>query len=261
MMLTQAGSRNWRDQKESNKRDWVEWIMQILAISDTHGHTDPEILELCKQADEVWHAGDIGPGVIEMLEKSCKVLRIVRGNADPKQTAPDELEFSAGGLRVRLLHHFTPSQFSSGNLTGRRPDVLVCGHTHILEIRRDAAGMLIINPGACGRYGILKARTVIRFEITDGQIKRADVIELDAPDREQLGTEQAHDGYWTVKEFAAQHQRRLEAAEAMAVGKLAVATCRESGLEIRKKAEGQFLVNSYPEAALRLAFEQFVRLE
>jgi uncharacterized protein len=221
--------------------------MQILAISDTHGHTDPEILELCKQADEVWHAGDIGPGVIETFQNTCKVLRIVRGNADPKQTASDELEFQASGLRVRLLHHFTPS-----NLTGHRPDVLVCGHTHILEIRRDAAGMLIINPGACGRYGILKARTVIRFEITDGQIKRADVIELDAP-----ATEQARDGYWTVKEFATHSQRRLEASEAMAVGKLAVATCRESGLEIRKKSEGQFLVNTYPEAALRLAFQQF----
>jgi uncharacterized protein len=233
--------------------------MQILALSDTHGHTDPEILELCSQADEVWHAGDIGPGVIETLEKNCKVLRVVRGNADPKQTAPDELEFHVGGLRVRLLHHFTPN-----NLTGRRPDVpfpvgkwdlTVCGHTHILEIHRDAAGMLIINPGACGRYGILKARTVIRFAITDGQIKRADVIELDVP-----ATEQARDGFWTVKEFAAHSQRRLEASEATAIGKLAVTKCRESGLEIRKKAEGQFLVNSYPEAALRLVFEQFARL-
>ena len=43
----------------------------------------------------------------------------------------------------------------------------------------------------------------------------------------------------------------------MVIGKLAVATCRESGLEVRKKAEGQFLVNSYPDAALRLAFQQF----
>ena len=222
--------------------------MQILALSDTHGHTDPELLEHCKQADEVWHAGDIGPGVLETFQKTCRVLRIVRGNADPKQTAPDELEFMVGGLRVRLLHHFTPS-----NLTGRRPDVLVCGHTHILEIRRDAAGMLVINPGACGRYGILKARTVIRFGIMDGQIKRADVIELDAP------ATAVQDGYWTVKEFAAHLQRRLEVTELGAIGKLAVAKCRESGLEVRKKAEGQFLVNSYPEAALRLVFEQFVR--
>jgi uncharacterized protein len=231
--------------------------MQILVLSDTHGQTDPEILELCAQADEVWHAGDIGPGVLETLEKTCKVLRIVRGNADPKQTAPDELEFQADGLRVRLLHHFTPSNFTPSNLMGRRPDVLVCGHTHILEIRRDAAGMLIINPGACGRYGILKARTVIRFAIMDGQIKRADVIELDAPATEQTQPGQARDGYWTVKEFAAHLQRRLETAQAGAIGKLAVACCRESGLEIRKKAEGQFLVNTYPEAALRLAFQQF----
>ena len=222
--------------------------MQILALSDTHSHTDPELLEHCKQVDEVWHAGDIGPGVLERLEQNCNVLRIVRGNADPKQTAPDELEFEAGGLRVRLIHHFKPN-----NLTGRRPDVLVHGHTHILEIRRDAAGMLVINPGACGRYGILKARTVIRFAIFDGQIKRADVIELDAP------ATAVHDGYWTVKEFAAHLQRRLEVTELGAIGKLAVANCRESGLEVRKKPEGQFLVNSYPEAALRVVFERFVR--
>jgi uncharacterized protein len=221
--------------------------MQILAISDTHGHTDPEILELCQQADEVWHAGDIGPSVLETLERTCKVLRIVRGNADPKQTAPDELEFQAGGLRVRLLHHFTPSNLTGRSQDRNRPDVLVCGHTHILEIRRDAAGMLIINPGACGRYGILKARTVIRFAITDAQIKRADVIELDAP-----AIEQPHDGFWTVKEFAAQQNRRLEAAEAMAIGKQLVGYCREAGLEVRKKAEGQFLVNSYPEAAFKI---------
>jgi uncharacterized protein len=238
-------------------RDSVEWVMQILVISDTHGHTDPEILELCSQVDEVWHAGDIGPNVLETFQKSCKVLRVVRGNADPKQTAPDELEFNAGGLRVRLLHHFTPSNWTGRSQDRNRPDVLVCGHTHILEIRRDAAGMLIINPGACGRYGILKARTVIRFAITDGQIKRADVIELDAPSSEQLGTEQNRDGFWTVKEFAAQQQRRLETAQAGAIGKLAVACCRQAGLEIRKQAEGQFLVNTYPEAALKLAFKQF----
>jgi uncharacterized protein len=227
--------------------------MQILALSDTHGHLDPEILEYCIQADEVWHAGDIGPDVTETLERTCKVLRIVRGNADPKQTAPDELEFEAGGLRVRMVHHFTPAGMTGRSQDRNRPDVLVCGHTHILEIRRDAAGMLIINPGACGRYGILKARTVIRFEITAGQIKRADVIDLDV----LPGAEEPRDGFWTVKEFAAQQRRRFNDTDAGAIGKLAVAHCRQVGLEVRKKAEGKFLVNTYPEQALLLAFAQF----
>ena len=232
--------------------------MQILVLSDTHGILDPEILEHCAQADEVWHAGDIGPNVLERLEKSCKVLRSVRGNADPKQTAADELEFVAGGLRVRLIHHFVPS-----NITGRRPDVLVCGHTHILEIRRDATGMLIINPGACGKYGHHKTRTLVRFWIEQAKIKRAEVIDLDAPANllANLQDPQARDGYLTVKECAALLGRRLPASEAGAIGKLAVTCCREAGLEIRKKAEGQFLVNTYPEAALRLAFKQHAELE
>ncbi|MDO7652955.1 MAG: metallophosphatase family protein, partial [Schleiferiaceae bacterium] len=33
---------------------------RILLMSDTHGHLDASIMEHVKQADEVWHAGDIG---------------------------------------------------------------------------------------------------------------------------------------------------------------------------------------------------------
>ena len=35
-------------------------MKHILLLSDTHSHIDDTIIKYVKQADEVWHAGDIG---------------------------------------------------------------------------------------------------------------------------------------------------------------------------------------------------------
>ena len=35
-------------------------MKKILLLSDTHSFIDDQILKFVKQADEVWHAGDIG---------------------------------------------------------------------------------------------------------------------------------------------------------------------------------------------------------
>ena len=35
-------------------------MLKILLMSDTHSHIDKNMLHYCKEADEVWHAGDIG---------------------------------------------------------------------------------------------------------------------------------------------------------------------------------------------------------
>jgi predicted phosphodiesterase len=35
-------------------------MKKILLLSDTHGYIDEAMLKYVKQADEVWHAGDIG---------------------------------------------------------------------------------------------------------------------------------------------------------------------------------------------------------
>ena len=35
-------------------------MTKILLLSDTHSFIDDQILKYVKQADEVWHAGDIG---------------------------------------------------------------------------------------------------------------------------------------------------------------------------------------------------------
>ena len=56
--------------------------MKIALLSDTHGYMGKDITDLLASVDEIWHAGDIGPGtVIEELEKVTKV-RSVYGNID-----------------------------------------------------------------------------------------------------------------------------------------------------------------------------------
>ena len=35
-------------------------MKKILLLSDTHSHLDKAMLKYISQADEVWHAGDIG---------------------------------------------------------------------------------------------------------------------------------------------------------------------------------------------------------
>ena len=57
-------------------------MKKILLLSDTHGHMDPTILKYAAQADEVWHAGDIGSlSVTDELE-ALKPVRGVHGNID-----------------------------------------------------------------------------------------------------------------------------------------------------------------------------------
>ena len=56
--------------------------MKILLLSDTHGYIDQKILKYCAEADEVWHAGDIGD--LRVMEAIGKVsaVRGVYGNID-----------------------------------------------------------------------------------------------------------------------------------------------------------------------------------
>ena len=60
-----------------------------------------------------------------------------------------------------------------------QPDLLVCGHSHILRIERDQNNqLLLINPGAAGIHGFHKMKTLVRFELTNGKISNMEVIEL-----------------------------------------------------------------------------------
>lgn len=162
--------------------------MRITLLSDTHGYLDDGIRRHFEWADEVWHAGDFGPGVAEELAALDKPARGVRGNIDPptlRPLFPDELGFEAGGVRVWMTHiGGYPGSYAPrvrAKLQATRPDLFICGHSHILKVMPDPMlGLLHLNPGAAGRHGFHHIRTLLRFELAAGKVGQLQVVELGA---------------------------------------------------------------------------------
>ena len=64
-------------------------------------------------------------------------------------------------------------------LSETKPDLFICGHSHICKIQMDKKlNMLYMNPGAAGINGFHKVRTLIRFSIEGKKIYDCEVIEL-----------------------------------------------------------------------------------
>ena len=160
--------------------------MKIGLLSDTHGVLDPTVFEYFKDCDEIWHGGDFGYGVLEQLE-AFKPVRAVFGNIDDlalRNKLPEELWFTCEGLMVFMTHiGGAPPNYNPHTkkiLKQRVPDIFICGHSHILRIKRDPNynNMLYLNPGAAGNHGFHLIKTLVRFEITAKEIKKMEVIEL-----------------------------------------------------------------------------------
>jgi predicted phosphodiesterase len=59
------------------------------------------------------------------------------------------------------------------------PKLFITGHSHILKVQYDKKlNLLHINPGAEGKYGFHKVRTLVRFDINGAEIQNLEVIEL-----------------------------------------------------------------------------------
>jgi putative phosphoesterase len=168
--------------------------VRIGLISDTHGELDPALFTYFAECDEVWHAGDLGGGfnVLRRIE-AFKPLRAVYGNvdgADVRAALPDEIVWDCEGVKVYMTHiggypgHY--DRRAKAAILEQRPDLFICGHSHILKVMRDPAlGLVHMNPGACGYYGWHKVRTVLRFTIDGGKISAVEAIELGPRGRRQ----------------------------------------------------------------------------
>ncbi len=160
--------------------------MRIGLISDTHSHLDPQVFELFKDVDEIWHAGDVGK--VEVAEKleAFKPFKCVYGNIDGKDIRldyPRDLRWNCEGMDIWMTHiGGYPKKYNKRvreQMAINPPGIFICGHSHILKVMFDNKHKCLhINPGAAGIVGFHKIRTMIRFTIENGAPKDMEVIEL-----------------------------------------------------------------------------------
>lgn len=163
--------------------------MRIGVLSDTHGWFHPGLPEALEGCGLILHAGDVGdPDILDRLEEIAPV-RAVSGNIDGPfllRRLPVSVRFEVEGVRFMMIHiGGTPGKWKSGlgpELREDPPDVLVCGHSHILRMERvgSLSNMLFLNPGACGREGFHRVKTCVVLHVEDGKARQADVVHLDA---------------------------------------------------------------------------------
>lgn len=161
-------------------------MIKISLLSDTHSYIDDQILDLCKGSDEIWHAGDIGSlHVTDRLQEVAPV-RAVYGNIDGTQIRmawPENARFKAENVDVWITHiGGYPGRYSSyvkPEIYNTPPKLFICGHSHILKVMNDKRlGLLHMNPGAIGKHGFHKVRTMLRFKIEGDRIFDLEVVEL-----------------------------------------------------------------------------------
>jgi putative phosphoesterase len=116
--------------------------VRIAVLSDTHNRLPQSVCERIREADEIWHLGDVcSPSILIQLERIA-TLRVVRGNCDDEMTWPLTLDFQLEGIRFHLEH-----------IPTKKPpvcDIFLHGHTHVP--RDETIGKVrFLNPGCITR--------------------------------------------------------------------------------------------------------------
>jgi predicted phosphodiesterase len=110
----------------------------------------------------------------------------VVGNIDGyplRQILPVVNVFEVENVKVLLTHiGGYPGKYAPGIITQLRNNqttLFVSGHSHILKVMFDPKMQLLhINPGAAGRQGFHKVRTLVRFTIDQDKIKDLEIKEI-----------------------------------------------------------------------------------
>lgn len=162
-------------------------MTRVGLLSDTHSYFDPQLKDVFAECDVIWHAGDVGNvAVWDQLTALQKPLTGVYGNIDGKDIriiSPLEQTWRVEEMKIYMIHiggypgHY-PSRIRQ-RLEEIKPDIFVCGHSHILKVMYDHTLQLLhLNPGACGYEGFHKVRTALRFSIDGNKVTDMQVLEL-----------------------------------------------------------------------------------
>ncbi|MCD2425216.1 metallophosphatase family protein [Niabella pedocola] len=161
-------------------------MKRIGLLSDTHGFLDEAVFDYFKDCDAIWHAGDFGTLELADRLRQFKPLEGVFGNIDGQELRavfPETLVFMCEDVKVMIRHiGGYPPRYNKETkplLLKESPQLFISGHSHILKIMYDdKLQCLHMNPGAAGKQGWQKVRTLIRFTIDGKNIRDCEVIEL-----------------------------------------------------------------------------------
>ncbi len=161
-------------------------MTRIGLISDTHGYLDDAVFKHFDNCDEIWHAGDFGG--IELADKlaAFKPLRGVYGNIDDRTVRlvyPEHQKFNCEEVSVWMTHiGGYPGKYNpkiKAEIFLNPPKIFISGHSHILKVIYDQKiGTLHLNPGAAGKQGWHKIRSLLKFCISEDKIHTLEAIEL-----------------------------------------------------------------------------------
>jgi putative phosphoesterase len=137
--------------------------MPIFVLADTHNKLPQKIIDLAREADEIWHLGDVcEPMILDELRAIGPPVTVVRGNCDSNSEWPFVVDLKREGLRFRL-EHIPP------DVPPEDVDVVLHGHTHVP--RNEKRGeVLFLNPGCVTRPNQGSPASVAWLEIADGKI-------------------------------------------------------------------------------------------
>jgi hypothetical protein len=161
-------------------------MKRIGLISDTHSYLDDKVFKHFENCDEIWHAGDFGTLELADSLAAFRPLRGVYGNIDGKDIRavyPEHNRFMCEGVDVWMTHiGGYPDKYNpkiKAKIYSDPPRLFISGHSHILKVIFDKKiQTLHLNPGAAGKQGWQKVRSLIRFCISEEKIHTLEVIEL-----------------------------------------------------------------------------------
>lgn len=161
--------------------------MKIGIISDSHDHMDNirKAVQLFKdkKVNFVIHAGDyVNPGTIKLFN-GLKLIGIFGNNDGDKfrlisafdqiggEIKGDFCELVQDGIKF-AVYHGTEPQLKDALIECGKYDIVIYGHTHVLE-NMEVGKTLVLNPGTAHGFG--GKATIVIF---DTQTKRPEFIEL-----------------------------------------------------------------------------------
>jgi uncharacterized protein len=144
----------------------MEEALRVFVLADTHNRLPDKVSILARDADEIWHLGDVcAESILDELRAVGPPVTIVRGNCDSNSDWPLIVDLVRGGVRFRLVHIPPEPRTLSGEDVG----VVLHGHTHVPRDER-RGNVRFLNPGCVTRPSRGWPASVAWLEIVDGKI-------------------------------------------------------------------------------------------